>query len=76
MWCKKDSKFKFVGKAEIKNTIAVVNYIHLITNNRPNNFHTRKQQDHVKTAAVEYESSHVFQIGNKSNTPPVLMTLR
>ena len=46
--------------------------------NKSNNFRTKNQQDqHVRTAAVENMSSdddvYVFQIGNKSNTPPVLI---
>ena len=46
--------------------------------NKSHNFLIRNHQhQHVKTAAVEYESSdndvYVFQIGNKSNTHPVLI---
>ena len=46
--------------------------------NKSNNFRTKNQQDqHVRTAAVENMSSdddvYVFQIGNKSNTHPVLI---
>ena len=46
--------------------------------NKSHNFHVRNHQhQHVRTAAVEYESSdndvYVFQIGNKSNTHPVLI---
>ena len=45
---------------------------------KSNNFRTRNQQDqHVRTAALENVSSdddvYVFQIGNKSNTYPVLI---
>ena len=46
--------------------------------NKSNDFRTRNQQhQHVRTAAIEHESSddkvYVFQIGNKSNTHPVLI---